>query len=124
MTIEDTYKQSNPLTFWKEHQNKLPCLLLLARRLFRIPVTSAAVERSFSAVGTAVTERRSALDPSTVNNILLVRSVQNILEQKPDFFLNLIVFCFFFHCKLVQSINIQSSHLILIHVTCFTFFKN
>jgi hypothetical protein len=86
MSIEDTYKQSNPLTFWKDHQNKLPCLALLARRLFSIPVTSAAVERSFSAAGVAVTERRSSLDPSTVNDILFVRSVQNILERKPDFF--------------------------------------
>ncbi|CAF4309979.1 unnamed protein product, partial [Rotaria sp. Silwood2] len=86
MNIEDIYKQSNPLPFWKHHQHKFPCLSLLARRLFSIPVTSAAVERSFSAAGLAVTERRSSLDPDTVNDILFVRSIQNLLEQNPDFF--------------------------------------
>ncbi|CAF3858848.1 unnamed protein product [Rotaria sordida] len=86
MNIEDIYKQSNPLPFWKHHQHKFPCLSLLARRLFSIPVTSAAVERSFSAAGLAVTERRSSLDPDTVNDILFVRSIQNLLERNPDFF--------------------------------------
>jgi hypothetical protein len=86
MNIGDVYKQSNPLPFWKDNENKFPCLSLIARRLFSIPVTSAAVERSFSAAGLAVTERRSSLDPSTVNDILLVRSIQNILERNPNFF--------------------------------------
>ena len=86
MIIDDIYKQSNPLPFWKDHEQKFPCLSLLARRLFSIPVTSAAVERSFSAAGLAITERRSALDPDTVNDILFVRSIQNILEKQPDSF--------------------------------------
>ena len=86
INIEDSYKQSNPLPFWKHHQHKFPCLSLLARRLFSIPVTSAAVERSFSAAGLAVTERRSSLDPTSVNDILFVRSIQYVLEQNPDFF--------------------------------------
>ncbi|CAF3022330.1 unnamed protein product [Rotaria sp. Silwood2] len=86
MNIEDIYKQSHPLLFWKHNQNKFPCLSLLARRLFSIPVTSAAVEHSFSAADLAVTERRSSLDPSTVNDILLVESIQNVLSKKPDFF--------------------------------------
>ena len=92
MTIEDNYKQSNPLPFWKDHEQKFPCLSLLARRLFLIPVTSAAVERSFSAAGLAITERRSSLDPDTVNDILFIRSIQNILKKQPDFFINISVF--------------------------------
>jgi hypothetical protein len=76
----------DPLRSWKEHQSKFPCLSLIARRLFSIPVTSAAVERSFSAAGLTITERRSSLDPSTVNDILLVRSIQNILQHTPIFF--------------------------------------
>ncbi|CAF3486506.1 unnamed protein product [Rotaria socialis] len=86
MNIEEIHKIPNPLPFWKHYQQKFPCLSLLARRLFSIPVTSAAVERSFSAAGPAVTERRSSLDPQTLNDILFVRSIQNILEQKPNFF--------------------------------------
>ena len=88
MNIEDIYKQSNPLTFWREHQQKFPALSLLARRLFSIPVTSAAVERQFSSAGLTISQRRSSLDPDTVNNILFVRSVQNVLLTKPNFFSN------------------------------------
>lgn len=84
--IADQYKQPNPLPFWRDNQQKFPCLSLVARRLFSIPVTSAAVERSFSAAGRVITERRSSLDPATVNDILFVKSIQNILDQKPDFF--------------------------------------
>lgn len=85
MNIEDVYKIPNPLPFWKQYQQKFPCLSLIARRLFSIPVTSAAVERSFSAAGLAVTERRSSLNPQTLNDILFVRSIQNILEKKARF---------------------------------------
>ena len=86
MGIEDVHKIPNPLPFWKLNERKFPCLSLIARRLFCIPVTLAAVERSFSAAGLAITERRSSLDPQTLNDILLVRSIQDILEQKQSFF--------------------------------------
>ena len=76
MNIEDSYKQSNPLPFWKHHQRKFPCLPLLACRLFSIRVIPAAVEGAFSATGLAVIECRSSLDPNSVNDILFVRSIQ------------------------------------------------
>lgn len=85
MNIEVIYKQSSPLLFWKSNPKKFPALSLLARRLFSIPVTSASVERSFSAAGLVVTERRASIDPSTANDILLVRPVQKVLEKKQVF---------------------------------------
>ena len=86
MNIEEIYKQPNPLPYWRDHQNKFPALSLLARRLFSIPVTSAGLERQFSSARLTVTERRSSLDPETVNNVPLVRSIQHVLELKPDVF--------------------------------------
>ena len=86
MDIEDVYKQSDPLPFWREHQQKFPALSLLARRLFSIPVTSAAVERQFSSAGLTINQRRSSLDPDTVNDILFIKSIQNVLRTKPNFF--------------------------------------
>ncbi|CAF1396390.1 unnamed protein product [Rotaria sordida] len=86
MNIEDVYKQPNPLPFWRDHQNKFPGLALLARRLFSIPVTSAGVERQFSSAGLTISQRRSSLDPDTVNDVLFVRSVQTLLQSKPDYF--------------------------------------
>ncbi|CAF4026456.1 unnamed protein product [Rotaria magnacalcarata] len=87
MNIEDIYKQSNPLKFWHDHQNKFPGLSLLARRLFYIPVTSAGVERQFSLARLTITQCRPSLAPDTVNDVLFVRSIQNALDSKPDFFL-------------------------------------
>ena len=104
MNIEDNLKQSNPLPFWKHHQHKFPCLLLLAHRLFSIPVTLAAVERSFSAAELAVTERRSSLDSTSVNDILFVRSTQYVLEQNQIFFF-LKLLCFFLFIFTKTSIN-------------------
>ncbi|CAF2020667.1 unnamed protein product, partial [Rotaria magnacalcarata] len=65
MNIEDIYKQSNPLKFWHDHQNKFPGLSLLARRLFYIPVTSAGVERQFSLARLTITQCRPSLAPDT-----------------------------------------------------------
>ena len=56
MNIEDIHKIPNPLPLWKHYQEKFPCLSLVARRLFLIPATSAAVERYVSVAGLAVTE--------------------------------------------------------------------
>ncbi|CAF2201795.1 unnamed protein product, partial [Rotaria magnacalcarata] len=88
MNIEDIQKIPNLFPFWEHYQQKFPCLSLLARHLFSIPVTSAALERFFSAVGLAVTERRSTLDRQTLNDILFVISIQKIFEQKQTFFLS------------------------------------
>ncbi|CAF1443614.1 unnamed protein product, partial [Didymodactylos carnosus] len=70
------------LPFWKENELKFPNLSLLARLLFSIPATSTGVERQFSAAGFVINERHVSLNPETVEDILLVRSVQKILEQK------------------------------------------
>ena len=72
LNIMDEYKQHNPLPFWRDHQQKFPCLSLVARRLFSIYVTSAA--------GRVVTARHSSLDPAIVNDIL---------DQKSEFFFSI-----------------------------------
>jgi hypothetical protein len=66
--------EDNPMLFWKEHVKAFPILAPLACRLHSIPATTASVERSFSGGGRLVTERRSNLSPSQVDNILFLRS--------------------------------------------------
>ncbi len=39
-----------------------------------IRVSSAAVEHAFSSAGVVISQRRTSINPSTVNDILLVRS--------------------------------------------------
>ncbi len=79
MQIEDNEEYVDPLSFWKQQQHRVafPNLTRLACRYFSIPCSSAAVERQFSSAGQIVTQRRSNLDPSTVNNILFLRSIEN-----------------------------------------------
>ena len=72
---DETY--TNPLTFWEQNQSRFPYLSKLARKIFAIPCSSAAVEREFSAAGQVITQRRSSLEPSTINDILFLRSIEN-----------------------------------------------
>jgi len=57
-----------------EHSHQFPKLATIAHQVFAIPASSAASERSFSAAGFTVSERRSALSPDTVDDILFVHS--------------------------------------------------
>ena len=84
MSIDDKYKTSNPLPFWKFHQDKLPYLAKLARHIYSIPATSAGVERQFSSAGVLVNERRSSLNPDTIEDVLFVRSIQKALIKNPN----------------------------------------
>jgi len=84
MPIDDQYKVAHPLLFWKNYENKFPYLSKLARRLYSIPAISACIERQFSAGGLVLNERRSSLNPDTVNDILFIRSIQKTLKYNPD----------------------------------------
>ena len=64
----------NRLIFWKEQESSLPNLSKLARKIFCIPASSAAVKRAFSSAGVIISQRGINLNPSTVNDIILVRS--------------------------------------------------
>ena len=86
MAIDDQYKVPNPLIFWHHHQEKFPYLAKLARRLNSIPATSTCVERQFSAGGLLTSERRSSLNPDTVENVLFIRSIQKALKNNPNLF--------------------------------------
>ncbi|CAF4184366.1 unnamed protein product [Rotaria magnacalcarata] len=48
-----------------------------SRKIFAVPCSSAAVEREFSAAGQLVTQRRSNIKPSTISDILFLRSIEN-----------------------------------------------
>ena len=64
----------NPLLFWKEQKRLLPNLSKLAKKTFCISASSAAVERTFNSAGVIISQRRTNLNPSTVNNLILIRS--------------------------------------------------
>ena len=103
MSIDDQYEVPNPLIFWHRHQEKFPYLAKLARRLYSIPATSAYVERQFSAGGLLISERRSSLNPDTVENVLFILSIHKALKNNLQsvFCLKMMILClivFLFMC--------------------------
>lgn len=67
-------EEYNPLLFWKVHHHLYPRLAKIAKRIFAVPATSAAVEREFSSAGNLVTKKRSRLSPEMVNDIIFQHS--------------------------------------------------
>lgn len=78
MDMDKSTLTDNPLDFWRENQTIFPMLSRVARQIHAIPASSAAVERQFSGAGIVINERRTALDPNQVNNILFIRSMENM----------------------------------------------
>ena len=81
LTLDEQEQYDDPMVFWKktENQSAFPNLARLAKRYFSIPCSSSAVERQFSAAGQIISQRRSNLDPSTVNDIIFLRSMEKHL---------------------------------------------
>ena len=61
-------KECNVLQWWKQHENVLPLLARLARRVLVIPASSAKSERVFSSAGNAVTAKRNRTAPNKVQS--------------------------------------------------------
>ena len=57
MNIND--ENDDPLVFWHEQESVSPNLSKLAKKIFCIPASSAAVERAFSSAGVIISQRRS-----------------------------------------------------------------
>ncbi|CAF1116614.1 unnamed protein product [Didymodactylos carnosus] len=76
LKIDKNRLSTNPLELWCENQRTYPILSKVARKVHSIPATMAAVERQFSSAGLVVTERRSSRNPEQIDNILLVRIVE------------------------------------------------
>jgi zinc finger BED domain-containing protein 1 (E3 SUMO-protein ligase ZBED1) len=68
----------DPLRLWETLLSEFPLLAKIARQVFCIPATTASVERSFSHSGYIINERRTNLRPDQLNNIILLRSSNNI----------------------------------------------
>ncbi|CAF3313788.1 unnamed protein product [Rotaria sp. Silwood2] len=78
MELDKSKLSSNPLDFWKQHRELLPVLSILARKIHCIPASSAAVEKCFSSTGFIVNERWTSLHPEQIDNIIVLRSMENL----------------------------------------------
>ncbi len=66
------------------HKLEFPRLYELSARLFVIPASSASSERSFSTAGRVIEQRRTQLNPGTINAIMTVRSERLQKFNKQD----------------------------------------
>ena len=78
MNIDKSTLTDNPFDFWRENKSLFPILSKVARQIHSIQTSSAAVERQFSGAGIVINERRTALAPDQVNNVLFIRSMGNM----------------------------------------------
>lgn len=70
------------IPWWIKRSNELPLLYDLARFIFAIPASSAAVEASFSYAGLVTVDNRASLDPDTLENILILRSNSDLANSQ------------------------------------------
>ena len=56
-----TNATENPLTWWRQNNERYPSLAILAKKYLCIPATSVPSERVFSTAGDIVTAERSQL---------------------------------------------------------------
>lgn len=61
--------------YWFSHRTVFPKLFKLFMRISCIPASSAPAERTFSISGAVITDRRSALLPKSVENLMLCRNL-------------------------------------------------
>ena len=66
---------SNPLTFWKNHENTYHKLSLLAQKYLAIPASSAPVERLFSVAGKIYRPDRCNLSDKSFETLMFIFTV-------------------------------------------------
>ena len=67
-------KDLHILEWWNDRKNEFPALAILSGYYLAIPASSASSEREFSATGQTINERRTNLNPETVDSILILHS--------------------------------------------------
>jgi hypothetical protein len=71
MSMPSVPLDTDPLQWWREHQQRFPVLARVARRFLCIPASSAPAERVWSTAGNTITEKRARLSDETVENLIL-----------------------------------------------------
>lgn len=64
---------NDPLQWWKLHDQKVPLLATLARKILCIPATSVASERVFPTAGDIVSSQRACLNPTHVDKLIFLK---------------------------------------------------
>lgn len=66
------------IKFWSDNRRRFPMMYKVAHRVYAIPVSSAASERVFSAVSHIVTDDRSYIGASVLEDLTVSRSITDM----------------------------------------------
>lgn len=77
-----TALHSDPLDWWRTHEQQYPLVSFFARQYLSIPATSTLSERAFSAAGNTFSKKRYAFKAETGSNIVFLN--QNQYMAFPD----------------------------------------
>ena len=67
MQVKQVSNDTDPLMWWKQHQQEFPDLARMDRQYLPVPVTSTSPERFFSRVGLVQTDLRGSLLDTTID---------------------------------------------------------
>lgn len=72
LMLPAVHVDSDPLLWWKTHEQSYLTLSKVAKRYLSIPATSVPSERTFSAAGLLVNKQRSRLLPENVDRLIFL----------------------------------------------------
>ena len=70
MRVQQVANDTDPLMWWKQHQQEFPRLSRMARQYLSVPASSASPERLFSSVGLVKSDLRGSLLDTTLIDVM------------------------------------------------------
>ena len=70
MQVQQVSNDTDPLMWWKQHQQEFPDLTRMTRQYLTVPATSVSPERFFSRVGLVQTDLRGRLLDTTMIDLM------------------------------------------------------
>ena len=70
MRVQQVANDTDPLMWWKQHQQELPRLVRMARQYLAVPASSVSPERLFSSVGLVKSDLRDSLLDTTLIDVM------------------------------------------------------
>ena len=101
------------LEYWKLHKHRFPELAIMACDILSIPITTIALESSFSIGGRILHKYRNCLLPKTMQALIYTRNLLHDFKEigssgKNFLLIELLFFCFvFFFCFLLTTYKIS-----------------
>ena len=70
MRVQQVANDTDPLMWWKQHQQEFPRLARMVRQYLTVPASSASPERLFSSVGLVKSDLRGSLLDTTLIDVM------------------------------------------------------